>query len=45
MKVGMNGYAEKSIVVGMLDRDTRQVRAKLLPNMKRETLQKKFLNA
>lgn len=44
MKTADNGYAEKSIVVGMLDRDTRQVRAKLIPNVKRETLQKEVLD-
>jgi transposase-like protein len=44
MKTAMNGYAEKAIVVGMLDRDTRQVRAKLVPNVKRETLQKEVLD-
>jgi transposase-like protein len=44
MKTGMNGYAEKTIVVGMLDRDTRQVRANLVPNVRRETLQKEVLD-
>jgi transposase-like protein len=44
MKTALNGYAEKAIVVGMLDRDTRQVRAKLVPNVKRETLQKEVLD-
>jgi transposase-like protein len=29
----------KTIVMGMLDRDSRQVRAQLVPNVKRETLQ------
>jgi transposase-like protein len=43
-KIGMNGYAEKAIVVGMLDRNTRQVRAKVIPNVKRETLQNHVLN-
>jgi transposase-like protein len=43
-KIGMNGYAEKAIVVGMLDRETRRVRAKLIPNVKRETLQAQILN-
>jgi transposase-like protein len=38
-KTATNGYAEKAIVVGMLDRDTRQVRAKMIPNVKRDTLQ------
>jgi len=44
MKTAMNGYAEKAIVIGMLDRDTRQVRAKVIPNVKRETLQNQILN-
>lgn len=45
MRVGANGsYAEKAIVVGMLDRETRQVRAEVIPNVKRETLQKKILD-
>jgi transposase-like protein len=44
LKVGMNGYAEKTAVVGMLDRDTRQVRAQVVPNVKRETLQSAILN-
>jgi transposase-like protein len=43
-KIGMNGYAEKTIVVGMLDRETRRVRAKVIPNVKRETLQAQILN-
>jgi transposase-like protein len=34
----------KAIVFGMLDRDTRQVRAKVVPNVKRETLQNEILN-
>ena len=34
----------KTAVVGMLDRDTRQVRAKVIPNVKRETLQNEILN-
>jgi transposase-like protein len=42
-RIGMNGYAEKAIVVGMLDRESRQVRAEVIPNVKRETLQKKIL--
>src|SRR5580693_2512332 len=44
MKTALNGYAEKAIVVGMLDRDTRQVRANVIPNVKRETLQNAILN-
>ena len=45
MKTGMNGYAEKAIVIGMLDRDSRQVRTKVIPNVKRETLQNEILNS
>jgi transposase-like protein len=43
MKTALYGYAEKAIVVGMLDRESRQVRAEVIPNVKRETLQKKIL--
>lgn len=35
---------QKAIVMGMLDRDARQVRAMVVPNVKRETLQAKILN-
>jgi transposase-like protein len=34
---------QKSIVVGMLDRETRQVRANVIPDVKRETLQNEIL--
>ncbi len=34
---------QKTIVMGMLDRDTRQVRAQVVPNVKRETLQNAIL--
>ena len=43
MKTASHGYAEKAIVVGMLDRVSRQVRAEVIPSVKRETLQKKIL--
>ena len=43
LQLGMNGYAEKTAVFGMLERGTRQVRATVIPNVKRETLQKKIL--
>jgi transposase-like protein len=43
MKTAQNGYAEKAIVVGILDRDTRQVRAHMVPNVKRDTLQAAIL--
>ena len=42
-QVAMDGYAEKAIVMGMLDRNTREVRARVVPNVKRETLQKEIL--
>jgi transposase-like protein len=35
----------KVTVMGMLDRNTREVRAKVVPNVKRETLQNEILNA
>lgn len=34
----------KAIVMGMLDRDARKVRAKVVPNVTRETLQNEILN-
>src|ERR1700679_90233 len=34
----------KTIVMGMLNRQTRQIRAKVIPNVKRETLQAEILN-
>jgi transposase-like protein len=43
LKKAANGFAEKTAVVGMLNRDTRQVRAKMVPNVKRETLQNEIL--
>jgi len=36
-------YGGKSVVVGILDRDTRQMRAKVVPDVKRETLQNEVL--
>jgi transposase-like protein len=44
MKTAMNGYEEKAIVVGMLARGTREVRARVVPNVKRSTLQKAILD-
>jgi transposase-like protein len=38
------GYVAKTAVHGMLDRDLRQVRAKVLLNIKRETLQNAILD-
>jgi transposase-like protein len=37
------GSTGKTIVIGMLDRDLREVRAKIVPNVKRETLQNEVL--
>jgi transposase-like protein len=37
-------YYGKTAVMGILDRDARQVRAKVVPNVKRETLQNEILN-
>ncbi len=39
MKVGGHGGDNKIAVLGMLDRETRQVRAKLIPEVTREVLQ------
>ena len=38
------GSTGKAIVMGMLDRDERKVRASVVPNVKRETLQNEVLN-
>lgn len=35
---------QKAIVMDMLDRESRQVRAMVVPNVKRETLQAAILN-
>jgi transposase-like protein len=37
------GASGKTIVMGLLDRELRQVRAKVVPNVKRETLQNEVL--
>jgi transposase-like protein len=42
LKQGQRDYT-KAVVLGMLDRDARQVRAKVIPNVKRETLQREIL--
>ena len=39
----VNGGAVKAIVMGMRDRETRQIRAKVIPNTNRETLQNMIL--
>jgi len=38
------GASGKAVVQGILDRTVRQVRAKVMPNVKRETLQSEILN-
>jgi transposase-like protein len=44
LKLKKAEYAgSKAIVMGMLDRESRQVRAKVVPNVKRETLQNAIL--
>jgi transposase-like protein len=37
-------YATKTAVMGMFDRESRQIRAKVVPNVRRETLQNEILN-
>lgn len=44
MQKGMNGASGKAIVMGMIDRELRQVRAKVIPDVKRETLQAEILS-
>src|ERR1017187_7783771 len=44
MQTAANGDSGKAIVMGLLDRDLRQVRAKVIPNVKRDTLQAAILN-
>ena len=41
--VASYGYADKTPVFGMLERGTRQVRAQVVPNVKRSTLQNAIL--
>ncbi len=44
LKLQSAGYGKsKTTVFGMLDRDSRQVRCKVIPNVKRETLQNEIL--
>lgn len=42
---GLGPHKNKTIVQGMLDRDLRQVRATVIADVKRETLQNEILNA
>jgi transposase-like protein len=44
MRVNPNGMMEKTAVFGMIDSGTRQVRAMVVPNVKRATLQKAILD-
>ena len=37
-------YYGKTAVIGVLDRDARKVRARVVPNVKRKTLQEHLLN-
>ncbi len=39
-----NRFTHKTAIIGMIDRDSRQVRAKVVPNVKRDTLQKEILD-
>jgi transposase-like protein len=43
-KGGVGPHGNKTIVAGMLDRDARQVRAHVIPDVKRETLQDEILD-
>lgn len=43
LKMATGGHTAKTAVMGMLDRDARQVRAHVVPNVKRETLQEHIL--
>jgi len=38
-----NAFTHKTAVLGMIDRESRQVRAKVVPNVRRDTLQKEIL--
>jgi hypothetical protein len=40
----MNGYEEKTALFGMLETDTRQVCAQVIPNVTRTTLQAAILD-
>jgi transposase-like protein len=39
-----NAYTHKTAVIGMFDRESRQIRAKVVPNVRRDTLQKEILS-
>jgi hypothetical protein len=38
-----NAFTHKTAVLGMFDRESRQVRAKVVPNVRRDTLQKEIM--
>jgi transposase-like protein len=44
LHLAFRGRDNKTPVMGMLDRESRQVRAKVIPNAKREALQRHILN-
>jgi transposase-like protein len=44
LRIGTDGYADKTAVFGMLETGTRQVRAMVVPNVKRTTLQSAILD-
>jgi transposase-like protein len=43
-QIGLNGYDNKTTVMGMLERGKSEVRAMVVPNAKRGTLQKQILD-
>jgi hypothetical protein len=38
-----NAFTHQTAVIGMLDRESRQIRAKVVPNVRRKTLQKEII--
>ena len=38
-----NRFTHKTAVIGMLDRESREIRAKVVPNVKRDTLQREII--
>jgi len=45
LELAFRGRDNKTAVMGMLDRESRKVRAKVVPNVKRDVLQAEILNA
>jgi transposase-like protein len=43
LKMATRGHSAKTAVMGILDREARQVRAEVVPNVRRETLQEHIL--